>query len=83
MARTKEGYNYIVVTYFGGTYHEHYIPRSRYVITQTYGRLKVGRLKGLMENLTFCQGNTYALGSLVFVMLTVEKELMKWNACFS
>jgi hypothetical protein len=35
-----------------------------------------------MEILTFCQGNKYALGSLVFVMLTIEKEPMNWKAWF-
>jgi len=30
----KESYNPIVATYFIGDEHEHYIPRSRYLITK-------------------------------------------------
>jgi hypothetical protein len=34
----KESYNPIVATYFIGGEHEHYIPRSNYLIAKVYGK---------------------------------------------
>jgi hypothetical protein len=44
------------------------------VIAQVNAKAKFERLEALMEILTFCQGNRFAPGSLVFVMLATKKK---------
>jgi hypothetical protein len=83
MARSREGYNNIVATYFGSTQQDHYVLKSGYLIAQIDRKAKVERLKTLTKNLKFCQGNRFAFGSLIFVMLVVEKEPMNRATWFS
>ncbi len=83
MARAWEKYNGVVVAYFIGTQQDHYVRKSRYVIAQVDGKEKVRRLEALMEILTFCQGNKFALGSLDFVMLITKiNQLTKQHGFF-
>ncbi len=44
----RKNYNLIIATYFIGDEHEHYIPRSRYLIANRDGKQKVARLETLM-----------------------------------
>jgi hypothetical protein len=53
------------------------------VIAQVDWKERVRRIETLMEILTFCQGNRFTLGSLVSVMLVVEKEPVNWASWFS
>ncbi len=65
MAGAWEGYNGVITTYFVGTQQDHYVFKLGYLIAQANKKAKVERLKTLMEILTFCQGNKFALGSLI------------------
>ncbi len=67
-------YNGVVAIYFTKTQQDHYVLKSRYVIAQANGKVRVRRLETLTKILTFHQGNRFALGFLIFVMLIVEKE---------
>jgi hypothetical protein len=49
----RESYNLIVVTYFIGDEHEHYIPHSNYLIAKTYGKRKVAKLEALTKIMSF------------------------------
>ncbi len=69
----RESYNPIVVTYFIGYEHEHYIPYVRYLIAKANGRRKVAKLKALMEIMSFRQGNKFA-SALISTMLATKKE---------
>jgi len=44
MARARERYNGVVVTYFTRTHQDHYILKLGYVIAQAEGKAKVRRL---------------------------------------
>jgi hypothetical protein len=81
MVGTQKGYNGVATTYFASMLQqEHYIFKLGYVIAQVDGKAKVGKLETLMEILMFHQGswegNMFALGSLIFVMLATKKELV-------
>ncbi len=52
------------------------------MIAQANEKAKVRRLETLIEILMFRQVNVFALGSLIFVMLVAEKELVNWVAWF-
>jgi hypothetical protein len=56
---------------------------SRYAIAQVDEKARVERLEALTKILTFRQGNRFALGYLIFVMLVVEKEPVNWATWFS
>jgi hypothetical protein len=74
----RESYNPIVATYFIGSEHEHYIPCLGYLITKVHGKRKVTKLEALMEIMSFKQGNKFALGDLISMMLVAEKEEVNW-----
>jgi len=74
MARAQEGCNGVIATYFANTQQEHYLLKSRYVLAQANGKARVRKLEALIKILTFCQGNQFSLGSLVFVILATKKE---------
>jgi hypothetical protein len=74
----KESYNPIVVTYFIGSEHEHYIPCLGYLIAKVDGKQTVTRLKTLTKIMSFKQGNKFVLGALISMMLVVEKEEVNW-----
>jgi hypothetical protein len=74
----KENDNPIVATYFIGDEHEHYIPRSRYLIAKVDGKRKVAKLEALMEIMSFKQGNKFVPNVLISTMLVVEKERVNW-----
>jgi hypothetical protein len=74
----RESYNPIVVTYFIGDEHEHYIPRLSYLIAKTYGKRKVAKQEALIEIMSFIQKNKLALGALISTMLVAEKEEMNY-----
>ncbi len=44
MARTLEGYNGVVATYFVSTQQDHYILKLGYLMAQTNGKARVRRL---------------------------------------
>ncbi len=44
MARTLEGYDGVVATYFVSTQQDHYILKSRYLMAQANGKARVRRL---------------------------------------
>jgi hypothetical protein len=65
----RESYNLIVATYFIGSEHEHYIPCLGHLIAKIDGKRKVTRLKKLTKIMSFKQGNKFALGALISMML--------------
>jgi hypothetical protein len=83
MAGAQEGFDGVDATYFVRTQQDHYVIKSRYLIAQVNGKVRVRRLKTLTEILTFRQSNNFAPGFLVSMMLVAEKELANWVAWFS
>jgi hypothetical protein len=79
----KESYNPIIAIYFIGDEHEHYIPRSCYLIAKTYAKHEVARLEALMEIMSFRQGNKFTPGALISTILAVEKDEVNWVVWFS
>jgi sorbitol-specific phosphotransferase system component IIA len=80
MAGAREGFNGVYATYFVGTQQDHYVFKLGHLIAQADGKVRAERLKTLTKILTFQQGNNFALGSLVSMMLVVEKESTDWAA---
>jgi hypothetical protein len=78
----QEGFNGVDATYFVGTHQDHYVFKLGYLIAQANGKVRAGRLKALTGILTFRQDNNFAPGSLVSMMLVVEKELANWATWF-
>ncbi len=76
MARAWDRYNSVVATYFVSMQQDHYIPKSRYLIDWADRTPEVERLEAMTKILIFHQGNKFALGSLVSMMLVVEMEPM-------
>ncbi len=70
----RKSYNPIVVAYFIGYEHEHYIPYVRYLIAKVDGRQKVAKLRALMEIMSFRHGNKFAPSALISTMLATKKE---------
>jgi hypothetical protein len=79
----RESYNPIVVIYFIGDEHEHYIPCSRYLIAKEDGKQKVAKLEVLTKIMSFKQGNKFAPSALISTMLVVKKEKVNWVIWFS
>jgi len=83
MVGAWDRYNSVVATYFVSMQQDHYVLKLGYLIAQANKKAEVKRLKALIEILMFHQGNKFALGSLVSMMLAVEKEPMDWATWFS
>lgn len=79
----RESYNPIIEIYFIKDDHEHYIPRSSYLITKANGKWKVARLEALTEIMSFRQRNKFAPGVLISTMLVAEKEEVNQVVWFS
>jgi hypothetical protein len=53
------------------------------MIAKADGKRKVAKLETLTENMSFRQGNKFALSVLISMMLVVEKEEVNWAIWFS
>jgi len=70
----RKSYNPIVVIYFIGNEHEHYIPHLGNLIAKVNAKWKVAILEALTKIMSFRQGNKISPTVLISIMLEIEKE---------